>query len=274
MLHADEPAPFRLLNAAAEQPVLLACDHAAARLPHALGDLGLPAGVLGSHLAVDLGAEALASALATRLGFTAVLACYSRLAVDLNRELSDPQAFRTFGDGVVIAGNHDLSATEREARAGALYWPYHREVARQLCRLEAAAGVPALVSIHSFTPVMDGVQRPWEIGVLWDADRRLAAIFLEALRAAGFVVGDNQPYSGKSRAPRDFTIDQHAETAGLPNVLLEVRQDLLAEADSTERLATLFGDVLAALPATVFSRGTAAPPLAGIHCSNAVHSRS
>jgi predicted N-formylglutamate amidohydrolase len=256
VLAPDEPPPFVVLNGDSTEPVLLVCDHASARLPRSVGDLGLDPAARQSHLAEDIGAGDLARQLAEALSATAVLAGYSRLVVDLNRDLLDSEAFLEFGDGVVIPGNRNLSPAERAARADALYRPYHAAVREQIGRLAAAVGVPAIVSIHSFTPVLNGVSRPWEIGILWDADRRIPELLLDGLRTDGFVVGDNEPYSGK--APQDFTVDHHAEAARLPHAGIEVRQDLIDHPQGVARVAKSLHRIIAALPASIFSHTGAA----------------
>ncbi len=252
VLAPDEPAPFAVLNGDSTGPVLLVCDHASARLPRSLGDLGLDPAARQSHLAQDIGAADLARRLAKTLNATAVLAGYSRLVVDLNRDLQDPEAFLEFGDGIAIPGNRGLSPAARAARVDAIYRPYHAAVGEQVRRLEAAVGVPAIVAVHSFTPVLNGVSRPWEIGIMWDADPRIADILLAGLRAGGYVVGDNEPYSGK--APQDFTIDHHGEAARLPHVGIEVRQDLIDHPEGVTRVAAGLHRIIANLPLSVFSR--------------------
>lgn len=257
LLAPDEPAPFVVLNGGSTQPVLLVCDHASRRLPRSVGDLGLDPAARRSHLAEDIGAGDLARRLAEALSATAVLAGYSRLVVDLNRDLLDAQAFLEYGDGVVVPGNRNLSQAERRARSEALYRPYHKAIHEQIRRLVAAARAPAVIAIHSFTPVLNGVSRPWEIGVLWDADRRIADILIERLRSDSFVVGDNEPYSGQS--PQDFTIDHHAEAAGLPHAGIEVRQDLIDHPAGLARVAESLHRIIAAFPPSIFSRaGTTA----------------
>lgn len=251
LLATDEPEPVVVLNDVSVRPVLLVCDHASWRIPRALGDLGLDPPALRSHLAVDIGAGALTRMLAGKLDATAVLAGYSRLVVDCNRHLLDPGAFLEFGDGVVIPGNRGLSDTERRQRADAIYWPYHRTIALQVDRLRKSSASPAIISIHSFTPVLNGVSRPWEIGILWDSDRRIPEVLLRGLRKAGFAVGDNEPYSGK--APQDFTIDHHAEAAGLPHAGIEVRQDLIDGAAGVARVAKHLYRLIDGLPPELFT---------------------
>lgn len=252
LLAADEPAPFTVLNPASGRPALLVCDHASRLFPRALGDLGLDPLALRCHLALDIGAEALTQALARSLGLTAVLAGYSRLVVDCNRDLLDPGAFLEFGDGLVVPGNRNLSPAQKSARADAIYWPYHRAIDSEIKRLADGSASPAVIAIHSFTPVLDGVSRPWQFGILWDADRRISDVLIRDLTAAGFVVGDNEPYSG--RAPQDFTVDSHAEAAGLPHVGIEVRQDLIDDDEGVAAIAAVLHGIIERLPAGIFGR--------------------
>jgi len=247
LLAADEPQAFAVLNPEATSPIFLACDHASRRFPRALGTMGLDPLARNCHLALDIGAGALTTALAERLGVTAVLCEYSRLIVDCNRQLMDPGAFLEFGDGVVIPGNRRLHPDEKEQRAREIYRPYHNAIEGQLDRLSTAGVKPVFIAIHSFTPVMNGESRTWEMGILWDKDRVTAEIFVNDLREAGYLVGDNEPYSGK--APQDYTIDHHAEAAELPHVGIEIRQDLIHHDDGVDRIADVMQKVLASLPA-------------------------
>jgi len=249
LISHDEPAPFIVMNPESQLPVLLVCDHASRRFPKALGDLGLDPVARRCHLALDIGAGALTRQLARGLGVTAVSCQYSRLIVDCNRQLMDPGAFLEYGDGIVVPGNRNLRAQDRQQRADAIYWPYHRAIDAEIERLLIVGQPPVIISLHSFTPVMNGESRTWEMGVLWDQDRRTAEIFIHDLRAAGYLVGDNEPYSGK--APQDFTIDHHAQSRGLPHVGIEIRQDLILHEDGVERMAELFKGIIATLPARV-----------------------
>lgn len=247
LLTDDDPIPFVIINGESTSPVLLVCDHASRRLPAALGNMGLDPFALRCHLALDIGAAALTGRLAKKLSLTAVLCQYSRLVVDCNRQLMDPGAFLEFGDGIVVTGNRNLHAADKKIRADEIYWPYHNAVASQVERLVAAGQPPVFVSLHSFTPVINGQNRPWEVGVLWDTDRATAEIFIQDFRAAGFHVGDNEPYSGKS--PQDFTIDHHAEPIGLPHVGVEIRQDLIDDDEGVRRIGAVLQRIIASLPA-------------------------
>lgn len=236
-------------------PVLLTCDHASSRVPAALDGLGLPLADRERHIAVDIGAAEVTRELARLLQVPAVLSGYSRLVVDCNRHLDDPSAFPETSDGSAIPGNSGLSPAARVVRAEALHRPYHGAIARLLTGLGPE---PGLLAIHSFTPVLGGVARPWHVGVLWDADDRLAAPLLGALRAGGnWVVGDNEPYSG--RDPVGYTMDCHAESRGLPHVSIEVRQDLVVTPEGVAHCARLLASALRSILAARF--GTSAWPV-------------
>ena len=170
LLNPDEPTPFVVLNAEAITPVLLVCDHASNRFPHSLGTMGLDYLDRVSHIALDIGANAVAEMLADNLGATAVLCQYSRLIVDCNRELIDDSAFLEHSDGIDVPGNQNLQSDEKERRASEIYWPYHNAIKDQIVRLKKNGIDPVVISIHSFTPIINGSDREWEIGVLWDKD--------------------------------------------------------------------------------------------------------
>jgi predicted N-formylglutamate amidohydrolase len=246
LLSPHEPGPFRVLNPLAEIPILLVCDHASHRFPKSLGDMGLDPFARRCHLAVDIGAGCVTKALAKSLGVTAVVHNYSRLVVDCNRQLMDPSAFLEYGDGILVPGNRNLHQEDKDLRASALYWPYHCAIDEQVQRLRKAGPAPAFISIHSFTPVLNGESRKWEMGILWDKDERLRNIFLKDLREAGYLVGDNEPYSGK--APQDFTIDHHAEEVGLPHIGIEIRQDLIDDEAGVAEITDVMRKVIASIP--------------------------
>jgi predicted N-formylglutamate amidohydrolase len=246
LLAPDEPPPFTIESRSARWPVLLVCDHASNRIPRAFADLGVPESALQQHIAWDIGAASLVRALGARLDLTAVIAGYSRLVIDCNRHLEDPSSIVAESDGIQVLGNQGLTAAQREARARAIFWPYHRAIDQALADIQSARGIPALIAVHSFTPKMDGRFRPWQCGILWDRDPRLAVPLMEALRReSGLVVGDNEPYSG--RHPADYTVDVHAENRGWPHVCIEIRQDLIASAAGVDEWADRLERVLAPL---------------------------
>lgn len=245
LLSSDDPPPVLIENAEGRGPGVVVCDHGGRAVPASLHGLGLDSAHFDRHIAWDIGALALARHLARRFDMPLVSAAYSRLVIDPNRGADDPTLIPEVSDEVVIPANRNLSADDAAARLRELFDPYHAAVAAALeSRRRLGVAAPALLSAHSFTPVMRGFQRPWEIGVLWDGDPRVAVPLLEALRGRGDVtVGDNQPYSG--RGTLGGTVETHALPRGLPNVLLEVRQDLIESADGAARWADVLGAALA-----------------------------
>lgn len=238
---------LRRVAATGTLPVQLVCDHASNRIPDRLKQLGLSADDLARHIAWDIGALELSERLADRLGLGLVAAGFSRLVIDCNRHLDDVSSIVERSDGTLVPGNHQLTAADREWRVRQIFDPYHAAIEQEIGRLERQAVAPALIAIHSFTPVMGGMTRPWQCGILWDRDPRIAEPLMAALRRIdGLTVGDNQPYSGQH--PADYTIERHAELHGRPHVCIEIRQDqLLTAAGQTlwcDRLAAALGPIL------------------------------
>ncbi len=218
---------FELLNPDGAAPILLVCDHASRAFPPHLGTLGVPEPDTFEHIAWDIGAAELTRGLAAALGAPAVLCRWSRLVVDCNRRLDHPSAFPVESDRIEVPGNVGLRPEDREWRIRHIHEPYHGAIDAQLEAMLASGIVPAFVSVHSFTPLMGEIARPWHVGTLWDQDDRLALPVLESLRSVdGLHVGDNEPYSG--RHPTDYTLHAHAVVRGLAYIGFEVRQDLLA----------------------------------------------
>lgn len=239
LIGPDDPPAFTLLNPEARRPILLVCDHASRAVPRSLGALGLDDMALSRHIAWDIGAADLTRWLAERLGAPAVLAGYSRLVIDVNRQPGDPQSILATSDGIVVPGNVGLSPAAQEARAEACHWPYHHAIDQAFARLRREGPEPVFFSVHTFTPSLGGEDRLWDLGVLWNRDPRIAVPLIEILReTAGLRVGDNQPYSGKDIA---YTLNLHAGAAGLAHCAIEVRQDHCESPAGVAR----FGDLLA-----------------------------
>ena len=235
-----------IFNPTGRHPMLLVCDHASNHIPPPLANLGLPQTLLTtSHTAWDIGAAAVTRLLAARFDCPALLARHSRLVIDLNRKPGDPSSILAVSDGISIPGNQRLDGTESERRETRYFWPYHHTLARLLTQLWYSGPPPALVAIHSFTPVFEDLHRPWQIGLLWNNDPRLVRPLKQWLgrHHPALCVGDNQPYSGRETG---FTLEYHAGGAGLPHVAIEIRQDLIAEPAAQSHWANLVGDGLQA----------------------------
>lgn len=212
-------------------PVLIVSDHASNHVPGDI-DLGINARLLNEHIAIDIGVAEVAALLAQGLGCTAILGGVSRLVIDLNREEDVPGLVPESSDGHAIPGN--LGA-DKEARLERFHRPYHRAIAERLAGIER----PFMLSIHSFTPNLasDPTQkRPWEIGVLYNEDDRAPRIAIPMLEAAGLIVGDQLPYSGRLL---NATMNRHAEANGIPYLGLELRQDIAGTDEGQRRYADI-----------------------------------
>jgi predicted N-formylglutamate amidohydrolase len=230
LLVAGDPPPFQVFNEKGKAPLLLLCDHASKIVPKALGDLGITEDELARHIGWDIGGLEAAIELSSALDAPLVASGYSRLVIDCNRWPGGEGSIPEISDGVPVPANRGLTKEQIDARAEACFWPYHHEVDRVLDLMTADGRPVAMLVMHSFTPEMNGFQRPWHVGVLWNEDPRLPEPLLAELRRdASLVVGDNEPYS--ARASYEYTLAAHARPRGLPHCSLEVRQDLIGTSD-------------------------------------------
>jgi len=235
--------PYRLINEDGPSPLIIICDHASNRVPAAYGDLGVPAAEFERHIAWDIGAAAITEILARRFDAPAILSEVSRLLIDCNRRFEDPSLTPAISDGTEVPANRNLSKGEREKRWLTYHQPYHQAIWTAVERKLAIGQRPILIAIHSMTRVLKGIARPWQITICWLHDQRLSAPMLDALRARpGIAVGDNQPYL--LDLYEDYSVPVHAMRRGLKHLLVEFRQDEVADNAGQKRWADLFGDCL------------------------------
>jgi predicted N-formylglutamate amidohydrolase len=227
LLAPDEGSPVEIVNAEGRADLLLICEHAANRIPKALGDLGLDAETLSSHAAFDPGAAAVARLMAEALDAPLILQRFSRLVHDCNRPPDAESAMPARSEIYEIPGNRDLSAAERKIRTEALYVPFHHAITEHLDRAAASGREPAIVTIHSFTPVFHGIPRSVALGLLHDRDARLADAMLALESDPGVPVRRNEPYGPEDGVTH--TLQRHALPRGLLTVMIEIRNDLIAD---------------------------------------------
>jgi len=234
--HADaDPvysAPFHF-QPGQRSDVLVVCDHASRALPPEFDDLGLTPGQRRDHIAWDPGAARAAQALATALDCPAFHGGSSRLVVDLNRHPDSAHLVMPESGGHPVPGNLRVSPGERERRLQRYFHPYHDAITAHLDRLDAEGTRPTLLSVHSFTPEMLGMLRPWPIGLMWKEHRDWVPRLLSWFAQRGVEIGDNQPYDGHDTL--GFTLEYHGLQRGLPHVLFEIRQDQLLLDEQQER---------------------------------------
>ena len=221
-------------------PCVLVCEHASKIVPSQYGDLGLDGPALDSHIAYDIGAQAVARGMAALLDAPLVWSQVSRLIVDCNRDADAHDLIPLKGEDRPIPGNSDLTADERQQRLDRYYHPFHTTLDRVLTARADVGLDTALVTVHSFTPVFMGVRRHLDLGVLHDADTRLAdALLAVATQADELVTQRNEPY-----APKDgvtHTLLRHGLARGLPNVMLEIRNTLIDTPDGQAKMAARLG---------------------------------
>jgi predicted N-formylglutamate amidohydrolase len=197
--------------------------------------------MFATHIASDIGAAMVTRTLAAEFGAPAILARWSRLLIDLNRGADDPTLVMRLSDGSIISGNARADRREVAYRIERFHAPYHDAIAREITDMRACGTIPVVVSVHSFTPVWKGRRRPWEIGILWDRDARVARPMIRHLERAGFVVGDNEPYSGELV---NDCLYRHGTMLGLPHVLIEIRQDLIGDEAMARAMAARLTPVI------------------------------
>lgn len=227
----------------AERPArwLVTCDHAANTVPPFVngGTLGLPEADMNRHIAYDVGAAGVARELARHLDAPVILSNFSRLVIDPNRGEDDPTLLMKLYDGTIIPGNRHAGQEELERRLNRCYRPYHTA----LSELAARQRDTVIVSVHSFTRQLRArPPRPWHVGVLYAADRRLSRPFIDLLHGEqDLCIGENEPYGG--HLPGD-AIARHAIAHERPNTLLELRNDLIETPDTQAAWACRLAPIL------------------------------
>jgi predicted N-formylglutamate amidohydrolase len=248
LLGVEDPAPVIVFNPDRPSPFLLIGDHAGIAIPDALGNLGLDPADLARHIACDIGVKGLGEALAMRLDCPLIHQAYSRLVIDCNRDPLSADAIPERSDGTDIPGNRGMTSIEAESRRAEIHAPYQAAIGDEVARRTARGRPTVLISLHSFTPEMQGKTRLWHVGVLHaGGDECFArAVLSELGRETDLVVGDNEPYRMDAT---DHTVPRHAFAARRPYAELEIRQDLLGDHKGQRHWGEILATaLLAALP--------------------------
>ncbi|MER8431582.1 N-formylglutamate amidohydrolase [Mesorhizobium caraganae] len=233
-------------NPGGSSPFVLTCDHASNFLPAEFGTLGLAAEDLSRHIAWDPGALPVARRMAATLDATLIETRISRLVIDCNRPLDAPDLVPPVSETTIIPGNAGLSDTQRAERVTLSWRPFHDTIAKIIDKRLSRGQETRLVSVHSFTPVYKGKNRPWHIGIIHDDDRRLASPLIAALqRLSGVTVGVNEPYSPADRVY--FTLERHARSRGLACAMIEIRNDEISGETGQRKWADLLTGIFSNL---------------------------
>lgn len=249
LLQPTEAPAARVLNAQGRAPAVLVCEHASRFIPAALNGLGLDEDAARSHAAWDIGALELSVELMGALDAPLVHSRVSRLVYDCNRPPEREDAMPQLSEVFSVPGNANLTAAQRAQRVHDVYEPFRQLLSSTL---DARSEPPIVVTIHSFTPVYKGQRRTVELGILHDEDNRAAQIMLQQAQGSGLRVALNEPYSATDGVTH--TLREHAIKRGLPNVMIEVRNDLIDTPKGVNRMAGLLAPILqsviTALPGT------------------------
>ncbi len=221
--------------------IVLVCEHASAHIPPELNDLGLAAADRLSHAVWDPGALAVAQHMAQLLDATLVASGISRLVYDCNRPPHAPDAMPEQSELIRVSGNLGLDAAARKARTDSYYTPFKAALAAAI----AGRSDPIIITVHSFTPTYHGKPRAVEIGILHDTDTRLAdAMLANAALFSPLDIQRNAPYGPEDGVTH--TLKEHAIAGGHPNIMLELRNDLIADDTAQHAMARMLSDWIAA----------------------------
>lgn len=237
LIRDTDPEPFSIVNENGKAPVILICDHASNQFPENAECLGLTPAQIQDHVAWDIGAADVAEYMAEHLDATLVLCGYSRLLIDCNRPVDDVGSIVPTSDNVLVPGNQELTAAERQERVANFFTPYHSAIDRVIEGKIKAGITPRVMSIHSFTPLTkkERRKRPWHFCIMSEEDRRLADPLIENLRLMNVgLIGDNEPYAGKDVG---YSLRIHAGEKSLENVGIEIRQDLIDDPGKAKKYA-------------------------------------
>ncbi len=212
--------------------VLIIADHASNYLPKEYYKLGLTSVFLNQHIAFDIGVKELSLDLSNRLKCKVIQGKYSRLLIDLNRDLNDPTVIPEIVDGKIIPGNIGLSKSELRLRVKKIYNKYHHEINRTIKNKK----VKVILSLHSFNPIFKNKRRLLEFGILSNEDKNLSSIIIDQLKLQKLNVGDNKPYRGNLIGDSMY---RHGLKNKLPHALIEVRNDLLSNPTKIKRVSRL-----------------------------------
>jgi predicted N-formylglutamate amidohydrolase len=235
------PPPVEVLNETGRSPIVLICEHASNHIPAEYERLGLDDSELARHIAWDIGAAAVTRQLSKRLDAAAFLATYSRLLVDLNRPPRVAASMPVLSEATDIPGNRALAQAERDRRVQLIFDPFHERIRAHLDKREPRT--PILIFVHSFTPVYLGQSRPWHAGVLFDKGAALADSIIASLRSdPALNVDANVPYGVSP--DEDYGLLVHGDDRGNAAVLIEIRNDLIADPAGVEQWTQRLEDTL------------------------------
>ncbi len=237
-MSGESSEAVEIVNRDGAGAALILCEHASNHIPERYHGLGLRAEDRVSHAAWDHGARGTALNLARALEAPMIASRISRLVYDCNRPSDAPSAIPVQSERVEVWGNMGLTDAQRIERVASVYRPFADAVTGLIEQRRTASRPTVLITVHSFTPIFFGMPRDAEIGILHDADDRLADAMLDAAPTAlpHRQVRRNEPYGPDDGVTH--SLKEHGLTHGLLNVMVEVRNDLVRTADQQQTMAS------------------------------------
>ena len=228
-------------------PFVFVCDHASNRIPKEFASFGFAEDALATHIAWDPGALGVARHLSARFDAPLFWPDVSRLVLDCNRAPNAKSLIVTESEGRPVPANHALSDAERSRRLESIHTPYHAAIDSCLRRRRQPT---ALIAIHSYTPIYFGKARPWQVGIVFAEDRRMADLLIRGLTAdSALTVGINEPYSPADQVY--YTVERHSSAHGLPAAMIEIRNDEIGDEAGQRKWAARLADILSAAERTL-----------------------
>lgn len=172
--------------------LIITCEHAGNQVPdhynHIFSNIK---DVLESHRGYDPGALEIGRFLATEFSAPLFICETTRLLIEPNRSLDNKQLYSEYSQSLI--------ETDHEQILQRYYYPHRNAVEDIISKLSK----PVFhLSIHTFTPVLDGNERKVDVGLLFDPDRKseidLCGKLLDGLeQMLPFLnIEFNEPYKG------------------------------------------------------------------------------
>lgn len=210
--------------------LILTCEHATNLLPSSYHSLFKnEQDLLNTHEGFDIGAFEVYKSL-QNLAHYSLHYPWSRLLIEINRSLHHPNLFS------IISKKMDKA--EKNRIITNYYEPYRNQI-QQKIKESIDRGEQVLhLSIHSFTPILNGYVRETDLGILYDPRRNAEKDWVEnfrkelSLQFGQFRIRMNYPYLGKADG---FTTSLRTKfTRQYLGIELEINQKLFKNLDETE----------------------------------------
>jgi len=238
--------PFTIQNEDGKCPVIFTVEHAENIIPEYLNNLGLYGEDLTRHIAWDIGIKEVCKIVSNKLDIPTIYGGYSRLVCEINRSIDSGKLFYTESDGTIIKDNENLSEEEKNRRIEEVFNTYHKAADKLVDRIvkKHSPNNPIVFSMHSFTHKLntEDKERPWEVCISTYSSDDLLQNVAKSFKDMNIIVGINEPFNLKNYP--GVSLDTHANQKGLPNILIEIRQDLISNPKDIEKWAKIIIDVI------------------------------